>query len=271
MAYMRILREFPRLWPALRDTLPLACLLCNARTQGGLCPHCRARLLPNTPRCPRCSVNSVVNRGQTPISRNGGLTPINVTPVISCPITSCPDCVGLSPCLLRVVAVFDYEWPGDLLIQALKHGGRFAGAPVLAGLLAQRCQDLNLTPRHGCLVTPVPASRHALIRRGYNPAAELGRYLARRLGLPWQPGLLVRNEQGEQQKHLTRAERRRHVQGLYACRGDVRGKQILVVDDVMTTGSTLSGIADALHAQGAAAVYGAVVARTPLRGGAARP
>ena len=268
MAYMRMLCEFGRAWSHLRDRLPLECLLCRTRTPGGLCAYCRSRLKPQNPqqRCTRCDlIVNCVNWGQTPISRNRGLTPIT-------PTTGCPDCAGLSASLVRVVAAFDYVWPGDMLIQALKQGGRFGSAPVLAALLAERCAALGLTSeqRQSAVVTAVPASRHALRRRGYNPAAEVGRYLARRLDLPWQPGLLLRTEQGAQQKHLGRAARRLQVQGLYGCRCAVAGRHILVVDDVMTTGSTLSAIAEALSTQGAAHVWGAVVARTPLRDNVAR-
>src|SRR5690606_14100492 len=70
------------------------------------------------------------------------------------------------------------------------------------------------------------------------------------------------------QKSLGRSARLQEVRGLYRCAGQVCGKQVLVVDDVMTTGATLSAIADALLEQGAERVWGAVAARTPLESGA---
>lgn len=250
MAYMRMLCELRRRWPALRDTLPLACVLCHHRTPGGLCKDCRVALnassKQHTGRCPRCDL------------------------LLNAPST-CPDCQALPESLLGVVAAFDYVWPGDFLIKALKQGGRFSIAPVLAGLMAERWRARHsatattwLTGQNAVL-TAVPASRHALAQRGYNPAAELGRALAPRLGLSWQPGLLRRTEDGQRQKHLNRRARQHQVRGLYHCPGGAAGKQVLVVDDVMTTGSTLSAIAEALSAQGAAGVWGVVVARTPMR------
>ena len=113
------------------------------------------------------------------------------------------------------------------------------------------------------VVTAVPSSRKSLVQRGYNPAAEIGRALARRLNLEWHPGFLERVEEGLQQKHLGRKARREQAERLYRCPVSVSGIRVLVVDDVMTTGSTLSAIADALIQQGAAEVCAAVVARTP--------
>ncbi|HLU79670.1 MAG TPA: ComF family protein [Burkholderiaceae bacterium] len=244
MAYLNRLREWRARGTAWRDHLMLGCLLCRSRTPGGLCQPCRekvcASMAPSVRRCPRCA---------------GRLS--------ECGLAPCPDCSQIDPALLRVVAAFDYDWPGELLIQALKLRGQFSCAPVLAGLLAARCGALQCEP--DTWVTAVPAGRQALIRRGFNPAGEIGRALAARLGLAWRPGLLTRVEEGPEQKSLGRRERREQVRGLYRCRADVTGRHLLVVDDVMTTGSTLSAIAEALQAQGASAVWAAVVARTPAR------
>ena len=263
MAYLAWRREF-RAWQlAVRQRLPLDCLLCGSRTPGGLCVHCRDAVTASMGaaglRCARCELRLPGASGSSPL------------------LASCPDCALLSPALSRVVAAFDYAWPGDLLIQRLKLQGRYACAPVLARLLAQRWQAVNSNStgigRDGCtglggerpLVTAVPASQAALRLRGYNPAAELGRALAQKLGLDWQPGVLQRVHEGGTQKNLSRLARHRAVQNLYNCPGGVAGRAVLVVDDVMTTGSTLNSITLALHAQGAAHISAVVLARTPFR------
>lgn len=254
-----MLREFLQKTSALRAGTPLECLLCSRRTPGGLCVWCRAAVCESmgneVGRCLRCDL------------------------LLDRPEPGCPDCGGLSPFLHGVVAAFDYAWPGELLIRALKRQGRFSVAPMLADLLAERLKEraagLGLEAVLGgtfgkgpsqaasMVVTAVPAGRRSLVERGFNPAAEVGRILARRLGLPWRPELVSRKEDGRQQKALGRAARRAEVQGRYAAAMAVEDRQVLLVDDVMTTGSTLSAIADVLQDKGASRVWGAVVARTP--------
>lgn len=259
MAHMRMLREFLQKTSALRAGIPLECLLCSRRTPGGLCVWCQTAVLESTSnavrRCLRCDL------------------------LLDLREPGCPDCGSLSPFLQGVVAAFDYAWPGELLIRALKRQGRFSVAPLLADLLAERLkqraagvglQDVlgqaaeqRSSAATSMVVTAVPASRRSLVERGFNPAAEVGRILARRLGLPWRPELVSRKDDGRQQKALGRAARRAEVQGRYAAEMALEGRQVLLVDDVMTTGSTLSAIADVLHEKGASRVWGAVVARTP--------
>lgn len=288
-----MLRELRRRLMLVRNTLPLSCLLCSSRTPGGLCPHCTRAVLGSgrreAHRCPRCALSLAVpikpseEKGivaeslRRAAKRLGMAIPPHDAQAEG--LVPCPDCPGLSPALERVIAAFDYAWPGDLLIEQLKVHTRFSTAVVLADLLAG---SFTMAPSPGLpqwrelsqwcwvqqapmLVTAVPASRRSLVLRGFNPAAELGRALARRLAWEWRPDLLTRALEGQSQKSLGRGARRREVQGLYQCPGGVIGKQVLVVDDVMTTGATLSAIADALAEQGAARVWAAVAARTPAR------
>src|SRR5690606_14408058 len=244
MADLFRLREWRTGLYRLRERLPVPCLLCRTRAPGGLCADCKLAIhglrSPANPRCPRCSVALGA-------------------------FESCPDCPTLSPALERVVAAFDYSWPGELLIQQLKLQGRYGCAPVLACLLAERCQGLEFALRPGpdVWVVAVPASRRALRLRGYNPAAELGRALAHRLGLAWRPDLITRMREGERQTGRSRRLRRHGVEGLYRCTVPVAGRRVLLVDDVMTTGSTLDAIARELHQRGAVQIIGAVAARTP--------
>lgn len=270
MAYLSMLRELQHCLRQTRDRLPVACLLCGRRSAGGFCRYCRQAVTADheeAGRCPRCAValsgmlaEGIVEQAMRRISRRLGVAPRHTYP-------DCPDCSSLSPALEYVIAAFDYHWPGDLLIERLKVHGRFSCAVVLADLLAKRCQAALAGHRsvHSMLVTAVPASRRSLVLRGFNPAAELGRSLAFRLGMQWQPALIRRVQEGQGQKSLGRRERRREVEGLYRCGAAVQGRAVLIVDDVMTTGATLSVIADLLHQQGASMVWAAVAARTPSR------
>jgi predicted amidophosphoribosyltransferase len=135
----------------------------------------------------------------------------------------------------------------------------------LAGLLACATRAAAILPA-GTILVPVPASRASILRRGFNPAAEIARYVARRLDLDCRPGLLLRVQEGVKQTRRSRAERFIGTDDLYRCPRRVDGVTIAVVDDVLTTGSTLDSIARQFRSVGAVSVYGLVVARTPFHG-----
>ncbi|NYT65451.1 ComF family protein [Alcaligenaceae bacterium] len=251
MAYLSIWREsIPRLKQGIRyctQHIPSDCPLCRCSARGGrLCDSCRLWVTQSMnsgqPRCPVCC-----------------LALPQAEP--------CPDCASLQPAYDKVIAAFDYHEPGDLLIHRLKSQRNFSMAPMLAGLLVQAIQRAPLSLAKNTIVLCVPASRASVLRRGFNPAAAVARSLASQLDLPYQPQLLRRAREGAKQAHLSRTERARSTQSLYACTGYIPGAHIAVVDDVLTTGSTLQGIARQLRAAGAASVCGLVLARTPYRPG----
>lgn len=113
------------------------------------------------------------------------------------------------------------------------------------------------------LAIPVPLHWWRRLRRGYNQSEPLARALAARLRLPCRPGLLRRVRATPEQKGQTPAERRRNLVGAFQARShtDLRGKTVLLVDDVLTTGSTASEAAQALRTAGAAKAVVAVLAR----------
>jgi len=113
------------------------------------------------------------------------------------------------------------------------------------------------------MVAPVPLHRDRLRERGYNQAEVIARPLARRLGLPLLPRLLVRARPRPPQLVLSRRERWNSVRGAYVTHADARvdKARILLVDDVFTTGATLDACARALRKAGAAEVMGLTVAR----------
>jgi predicted amidophosphoribosyltransferase len=98
--------------------------------------------------------------------------------------------------------------------------------------------------------------------RGFNQALEIARYIARETGLALSPELCERTRDTPPQLDLPMKERARNVRGAFQCRGLVAGANIAVLDDVMTTGTTLDEIAAAFKRAGAARVVNWVVART---------
>ena len=183
-------------------------------------------------------------------------------------LQSCPDCGLLPLAVSRVVAAFDYDDAGKALVSRFKHGRQFLLSRSLAQLMAAevlRHDDLQASLQSYVLV-PVPARKVSVRERGFNPPAELARYLSQALHLPYRPGWLLRQEDGVRQTGQTREERLALTDaGRYDCRALPAGAKVALVDDVMTTGSTLHQAASALRKAGAADVTGIVLARTPLR------
>lgn len=110
-------------------------------------------------------------------------------------------------------------------------------------------------------VTAVPMARKKERRRGYNQAELLARALSRRVGLRCDMTLLTRREERATQSTLPKRERAANVRGAFAAPSRVKGKSILVVDDICTTGETLRACATVLARAGAARVCAITVAK----------
>lgn len=227
---------------AWRGHVPTDCPLCGARARGGrLCTECAARLVP-TWGAGRCAVCC------HPLAGAG-----------------CPDCRDDPPAFDRVFAAFDYVGAGEDLIHLYKVRRRFHLSVMLADLLADAVRHRAGGWPRSTILVPVPARREAILRRGFNPAAELARALSGRLGWPVRPDLLHRAREGAKQAMLGRAARLRALDGVYRCEAPPADAHIAVVDDVLTTGSTLHHVAQLFRACGVQSVSGLVLARAVSR------
>ena len=144
-------------------------------------------------------------------------------------------------------------------IHALKYRGMRAASETLAGLLLQY---MKRNPLQADVVIPAPLHRRRLRSRGYNQAALLAREIGKVMELPVRENLLVRvSDARPQVATQTREERRLNVAGNFVCKADLGGMAILLIDDVATTGSTLSECALALKEAGAQGVRALTLAR----------
>lgn len=162
----------------------------------------------------------------------------------------------------RVVSPFLYEGTVRQLTWALKYQGRLSLVPALANWMARAVQERLGTERLD-LCAPVPLHSTRLRERTFNQADRLARALAERLHLPLRTDLLVRRRATWAQMELPRSRRRLNLQGAFSlgpCT-PVRGLQILLVDDVLTTGSTAAACARVLKAAGAQRVIVAALAQ----------
>jgi ComF family protein len=126
-------------------------------------------------------------------------------------------------------------------------------------LLAQR----EAETRTGDAVIAVPLSFEREAERGYNQSMAIARAYARALQLPLFASPLLRVRHAPAQQSLAREDRRRNVRGAFGVNGSLDAATVVVIDDVMTTGSTLDEIAATLKRAGVARVINRVIARTP--------
>lgn len=215
------------------------CAVCRTWPAHPVCDACVARFARPRPRCTRCAL---------PVPEG---------------VTCCGACLREPPPLDSCHAAVDYGWPWAGAIGAFKFEGETGWAAPLA-LLLRHAPWVATAIESADWLVPMPLSRERLAERGYNQSALLARRLdARRT----RTDLLLRTRDTAPQLALGRAERRRNVRGAFAAEplraAQLRGRRVLLVDDVMTSGASLHAAAQALREAGVAAVGALVVARTP--------
>jgi ComF family protein len=162
-----------------------------------------------------------------------------------------------APGFERVMAPLAYEFPVDAAIKSFKFRRKLFYGPAFAQLLTRVSHEL---PDDIDAVLPVPLHWRRKWRRGFNQALEIARPMAKQLGLP-----VVRNVRRRRatrpQSGLSATQRASNLRAAFAVRGPLHQRHVLVVDDVVTTGSTLQHVAMALLAAGVSKVSGMAVAR----------
>ncbi len=220
-----------------RLLLPQHCELCVARTAGDLlCAACACALPRVVAPCPVCALPSA-----------GG--------------NACGACLAAPPPYSATVAAFAYAFPVDRLLQRIKYGGRIALANWAGSSLAAAVRGTLADRDRPDRIVALPLAPARQRDRGFNQAREIAMGVARGTGLRL-AAPLERIVAGAPQTALPWAERRRNVRGAFIVRSNVRGARIALVDDVMTTGATLTEAARTLLCAGAARVECWVVART---------
>ncbi|UTW14191.1 ComF family protein [Marinobacterium rhizophilum] len=176
---------------------------------------------------------------------------------------TCGHCQKRPPAFDRTVAAFAYRFPLNQLIPLIKYQGQTGQlgwlADSLADHLQQRCDDW---PQ---VLVPVPLAAPRLRRRGYNQAALLATRLAKRLELATDLGSLSKPRETAHQMELRGKARRRNLRGAFQWNGPTY-THVALIDDVMTTGTTVNEISRLLKSAGIRRVDIWVLARTPAPG-----
>lgn len=219
---------------------PPVCAHCG-RLGWLLCPACAAEMIrvPDAI-CPRCG------RGDDPAVSAG-------TDVL------CRQCRAHPPLLGQMRAPLRYAEPTSTLIHQFKYEGYFALGRPLARFLIDGWPTWAIPPD---LILPIPLHPRRQQRRGYNQAELLARPLAEAINVPMNPVALRRTRHTAPQVGLGPDERHDNVRGAFAAEADaVCDRHILLIDDVLTTGATMSAAAETLLAAGAAGVAAYCLAR----------
>lgn len=227
---------------------PRACLICDAPEadridfRHGLCSEClRAVTTDPVPSCPWCAATV----GPHADTSDG-----------------CPACRRESLGFAAAVRLGPYEGRlRDAVVRMKSPGGE--GLAEMMGRVMWETRGVRLGGAGVAAVVPVPLHWRRRWTRGYNQATAVARELAAGLGVPFAPGVLRRIRHTPQQAQPTASARRENVKGAFraGAPASLAGRTILLVDDVMTTGSTVGEAARTLRAAGVGAVAVAVLAR----------
>lgn len=171
----------------------------------------------------------------------------------------CGRCQRHPPAFDRLLAPYRYDYPLAEVIHAYKYGKRLELAGILASLFSEFAQQQGTKPD---LVIPVPLAESRLAERGFNQCDALAAALAATLGARFAPNLCWRKRNTAIQAGLALDERRRNVRDAFDVKHRTSGLYVAIVDDVASSGSTLSALALALKKQGAKRVEAWVLARS---------
>jgi competence protein ComFC len=171
----------------------------------------------------------------------------------------CTECQFNPPVFHTLRAWAGFDFPVREAIIRLKYKRDLGLGDILAVPLTQLARSLNWPID---IVSPVPSGRKRLKERGYNQVELIARPFSLAMGLDYRPSALKRKRETVSQVGLSAVERKKNVQDAFVADPRlVRGKTVLVMDDVSTTGSTLSSCSDALFCAGANDVFALTVAR----------
>ena len=222
---------------------PPTCPLCDARveTHGELCGDCwTAFNWIDGAKCVHCGF---------PFASS-----FDVGPNMMCPTCAAGKC---ELDLIRSACVYDDASRAAML--PYKHTGHIEYARFMSRAMIWALRDTDISPD---IVMPVPLARRRLFQRGYNQATLLARPIARAFGVSLDLNSVSR-KYSENMGHKTSAQRAQNVHNVFSVvkPNKIRGKKVLLVDDVMTTGATFNELRRVLVKAGATAVYGVTFCR----------
>ncbi|EAR60840.1 ComF family protein [Neptuniibacter caesariensis] len=218
------------------------CFLChihyslNAHQPTSICPDCY-KDLPRIQHC--CSTCALPFSSEVPAT------------------TQCGQCLKKQPTFDKVHALFHYKFPIDPVISQLKYEHKTQFVDVLSQLLNTSLPELNGVEA----IIPVPLSKSSFRDRGFNQTELLARKLSKSRKIPIDCKLVTKVRETEHQMGLPKEQRKKNLKDAFFCRPN-NYKHIALIDDVMTTGTTLEELSRTIKASGVEKVTCLVIART---------
>lgn len=209
------------------------CVFCSAKAGDSWCDGCLQDLLPVIHRCPICAK-----------ANDSGHV--------------CGQCLKKRPGFFRVLALFEYQFPVDRLIKSFKFNKQPALSVVFAKHFVNRLDKTDATPK---LLLPVPLFKGRQRSRGYNQSLEFAKHLGKETGIAVDSTSCIRIKNCVPQSSLPRNQRKTNVAGAFALKTNTLPDHVAIVDDVMTTGATVSEITRLLKTAGCRTVEVWTVAR----------
>lgn len=224
---------------------PPRCLMCGSEGRDGmdLCEHCYQLLPFNQTACIACALPLPPNTSEGAV---------------------CGRCQKKPPYYDEAFSVFSYQQPVVWLIQQLKFNEKLAQARLLGELLAVSGGIERIEVDENVCILPVPLFKKRLGQRGFNQSIELVRALSKKTGWPMELQRIQRVRETSAQTGLDAKARRKNIRGAFAVVEPLLQKHVVIVDDVVTTGSTVNELSRVLKKAGVERVTVLSLARAPL-------
>ena len=221
---------------------PARCLLCDAPSSQhhGLCNACTVSLPWLKHSCPRCALPLAFMAPSTFL---------------------CGNCQNRLPAFDQCLSLFYYHYPVDKLITQLKFQHKLLYARLFALLLTEHIRQKYQHQALPDLIIPVPLHRKRLRERGFNQAQEIARLCASNLNIPLHSNHCWRHKHTAHQLGLSAPQRRRNIKNAFSCRSFVTGTSVALIDDVMTTGTTLNELSACMKRAGCGEIHLWCIAR----------
>jgi len=217
-------------WISITKNLffPLSCLNCGKKIRKDyLCLPCQNQIKLLSP--PDCYTQIKINRNY----RNG----------------------------FTVISSCNYRGAAKALIHSFKYRHCDFLADTLSRLMIKQLNQAGFNPKNYDFIVPVPLNRYKLKQRGYNQAKLLAKQLAKYLKIPLKDDIISSKYIKDSQTKLSPKKRKENVKGKFRVKNDMKNKKIVLVDDVLTTGATLSACWQSLKEKGAEIIYPVTLAK----------